>query len=61
MLALLCSFVNLALTGSLTQAALIVFTLLQASEIPIPVPQIAIPQSTSLSLTASASLFPAIG
>ena len=42
-LLLLCSLVNLAASSFVTNAALTPFTLLQAIDIPIALPQIAIP------------------
>jgi len=58
MFALLCSFVSLADTGSLTTAARTPFTLLAAMEIPIPVPQIKTPASTSPLATALPTFAP---
>ena len=57
-LELLCCFDNFALYGSLHTHALIPLTLLAASEIPTPVPQIKTPQSTSPLTTAFATASP---
>ena len=60
-LASLCSLVSLAEVASEQQQALIPLCLLQAMEMPTPVPQMAIPKSTSLFKTAFARVDPAIG
>ena len=59
--ALLCSFAILAVYGSLHTTARIPFTLLAASEIPAPVPHIAIPCSTSPLATAFPNFSPNSG
>ena len=56
MLASLSCLVYFASFGLLTLAHLTPFTLLQAILIPIPLPQIAMPFSTFLSLTPSPNL-----
>ena len=60
-LASLCSLVSLAEVASEQQQALMPLCLLQAMEMPTPVPQMAMPRSTSLFWMALANTDPASG